>query len=94
MKYVRRKPVFLISNLVGCTASRQQKMVRGLKFRISEVEGLYYLCNENKVADQQRGYIFAYAKSMSSHEGAQNILWQDFYSKFGQCRITELISTK
>ena len=33
-----------------------QKMVRGLKFRIQKVEGLYYLCNENKGADQLRGY--------------------------------------
>ena len=29
---------------------------RGLKFRISKVEGLYYLCSENKDADQLRGY--------------------------------------
>ena len=33
-----------------------QKMARGLKFRIQEVEGLYYPCNENKGADQLRGY--------------------------------------
>ena len=31
-------------------------MARGLKFRIKKVEGLYYLCSENKVADQLRGY--------------------------------------
>ena len=31
-------------------------MARGLKFRIQEVEGLYYLCSENKGADQLRGY--------------------------------------
>ena len=30
-------------------------MVRGLKFRILEVEGLHYLCSENKGADQLRG---------------------------------------
>ena len=33
-----------------------QKMARGLKFRISKVEGFYYLCSENKGADQLRGY--------------------------------------
>ena len=33
-----------------------QKMARGLKFRIYEVEGLYYVCRENKGADQFRGY--------------------------------------
>ena len=31
-------------------------MARGLKSRISEVEGLYYLRSENKGADQLRGY--------------------------------------
>ena len=33
-----------------------QKMSRGLKFRIDEIEGLYYLCSENKGADQLRGH--------------------------------------
>ena len=37
-------------------AVQSQKMARGLKFRIKEVEGLYYLCSENKGADQLRGY--------------------------------------
>ena len=31
-------------------------MARGLKFRIQVVEGLYYLCSENKGADQLRGH--------------------------------------
>ena len=31
-------------------------MAGGLKFRIYEVEGLYYPCSENKGADQLRGY--------------------------------------
>ena len=31
-------------------------MARDLKFRIKEVEGLYYRCSENKDADQLRGY--------------------------------------
>ena len=33
-----------------------QKMVRGLKFGIQEVEGLYHLCIKNKDADQLHGY--------------------------------------
>ena len=37
-------------------AVRQQKMTRGLKFRIWKVEGLYQICSENKGADQLRGY--------------------------------------
>ena len=37
-------------------AVQLQKMARGLKFRIKEVEGLYYPSSENKGADQLRGY--------------------------------------
>ena len=37
-------------------AVQSQKMARGLKLRNLEVEGLYYLCSENKGADQLRGY--------------------------------------
>ena len=33
-------------------AVQPQKMARDLNFRISEVEGLYYLCSKNKDADQ------------------------------------------
>ena len=37
-------------------AVQLQKMARGLKFRIQKVEGMYYLCSENKGADQLRGH--------------------------------------
>ena len=37
-------------------AVQLQKMARGLKFCIYEVEGLYFLCSENKGADQLHGY--------------------------------------
>ena len=37
-------------------AVNPQKMARGLKVRIYEVEGLYNLCSENKDADQLHGY--------------------------------------
>ena len=33
-------------------AVQLQKMTRGLKFRIYKEEGMYYLCSENKDADQ------------------------------------------
>ena len=33
-------------------AVKPKKVARGLKFRIFEVEGLYFLCGENKDADQ------------------------------------------
>ena len=52
-------------------------MSRGLKFRIQKVEGLYYLCSENKGADQLRGYrkadlilCFCICKKPFSHDGA------------------------
>ena len=52
-----RKPTFW---LLTCSDTNQavqlQKMARGLKFWIKKVEGLYYLCSENKGADQLRGY--------------------------------------
>ena len=37
-------------------AAQPQKMARDSKFRILKVEGLYYLCGENKDADQLRSY--------------------------------------
>ena len=37
-------------------AVQLQKMARGLKFWISKEGGFYYLCSENKGADQLRGY--------------------------------------
>ena len=37
-------------------AVQPQKMARGMKSRIWEVEGLYYLFSKNKGADQLRGY--------------------------------------
>ena len=58
MSLVVRKSVFGVSDQVrhkqGCT--QPYKMARSLKFRIQEVEGLYYLCIKNKGADQLRGY--------------------------------------
>ena len=35
---------------------QSQKQARSLTFWIYEVKGLYYLCSENKGADQLRGY--------------------------------------
>ena len=60
------------------------KMVRNLKFWNLKIEGLYYLCSENKGADQLRSYCTAdqqlcfciYAKSRFSHDMAQFEKWQ------------------
>ena len=52
-----RKPIFGFPTRSPTNPAVQpQKMTRGLKFRIFEVDGLYYLCSENKGADQLRGY--------------------------------------
>ena len=40
-------------------AVQPQKMARGVKFQIYEVEGLYYRCGENKGAGQLHGYCAA-----------------------------------
>ena len=37
-------------------AVQSKKMTRCLKFGIKKVEGSYYICSENKGADQLRGY--------------------------------------
>ena len=51
-----RKPTFWFPTWSDTNQAVQlQKMVSGLKFRTLKVEGLYYLCSENKGADQLRG---------------------------------------
>ena len=54
MSLVVRKPVFGVSDTNQ--ALQPQKMARGLKFLIKEVEESYYPCSENKGADQLRNY--------------------------------------
>ena len=52
-----RKPTFWFPTRSDTNKAVQlQKMVRGLKFRIWKVEGLNYLCSENKGADQLHGF--------------------------------------
>ena len=48
-------------------AVQLQNMARGLKFQIREVEGLNYLCSENKGADQLRNYHTADLHLLFSH---------------------------
>ena len=54
MSLVLRKPVLGVSD--SKRAVKSKKMARGLKFRIKEVEGLYYPFSENKGADQLCGH--------------------------------------
>ena len=56
MSRIMRKPTFWFPTLFDTNQAVQlQKITRGLKFRIKRVEGLFYLCSENKGADQLRG---------------------------------------
>ena len=41
-------------------AVEPQKMDKGLEFQIEDVEGLHYLCSENKGADQLRSHWFSH----------------------------------
>ena len=45
---------------------QSQKMARGLKFRIKELERLYYLCEENEGADQRFSHDAVHIYSMFS----------------------------
>ena len=52
-----RKPTFWFPTRSDTNQAVQlQKMAGGFKFRIYKEEGSYYLCSENKGADQLRGY--------------------------------------
>ena len=54
-----RKPTnWFLTKFDTNQAKQLQKMARGLKFRIEKVKGLYYLCSENKGADQFRAKLF------------------------------------
>ena len=54
---VMRKPtMWILTRSDTNQAVQLQKMARGLKFRIVKEEVLYYLCSENKGADQLRSY--------------------------------------
>ena len=82
MSLVVKKPVFGFPTRSHANRAVQPlKMARSLKFRIYEVEGLYYRGIENKGADQLRGYREAdlrlcfriYAKKRFSHDAAHII---------------------
>ena len=54
---VMKKPTFWFPTWSDTNQAVQlQKIDRGLKFRVLKAEGLYFLCSENKGADQLRGY--------------------------------------
>ena len=73
-----RKPTFWFPTWSDTNQAVQlQKMARGLKFRILEEEGLYYLFSDNIGADQLRGYreadlhlCFCICKKPYSHNEA------------------------
>ena len=62
-------------------AVQPQKMARGLKFCISEVDGLYYLCSENKGDDQLRG-TRSWSASLFSHMQKSGFLMTQFIFRY------------
>ena len=78
MGLVMRKPTFWFRTWSDTNQAVQpHKIARDLKFQILEVEGLYYLCSENKAlisfavtAKLICVLVFAYAKIQFSHEAA------------------------
>ena len=49
-----KKPTFWFPTWSDTNRTVQlKKMARGLKFRIEKVEGLYYLCSEDKGAESE-----------------------------------------
>ena len=68
-------------------AAQAQKMARGLKFWIQNVDELYYPCSENKDADQLRSYCFAYADCLFSHEASQISQHKPHAKKTGQRQL-------
>ena len=58
-----RKPTFWFLTWSDTNQAVQlQKMARGLKFRIKKIGGRYYICSENKGADQLLGNFAVTAK--------------------------------
>ena len=55
--------------------AQPKKMDRVLKFQIYEVNGLYYLCSENK--ELICAFVFCICKNKFSHDTAQK--YQQFY---------------
>ena len=91
-----RKPVFGVSDQVrhkpGCTATEDGWR---LEISILKVEGLYFLCGENKGADQLAVtaqlicvFVFAYAKSLFSHKEAHIRIERAFLRVFLKCYMT------
>ena len=63
-------------------AVQPQKMVRGLKFWDLVVEELYYLCSENKGADQLCSYFTADLAPLFSHMQKTGFLIMQLISDF------------
>ena len=91
-----RKPTFWFPSWSDTNQAVQlQKMTRGLKFRIRKVEGLYYLCSENKGADQLRGYREADLRFEKTHMQNVGFLMTGLIFKFAlavQYRLEACIS--
>ena len=85
-----RKPIFWFPTWSDTNQAVQlQKMTRDLKFWIKKVEGLHYLCSENKGADQLLicVFVFEYAKCWFSHDAAQMLSLTHFSNQYQQWNL-------
>ena len=65
LSLVMRKTTFWFPTWSDTNQAVQlQKMARGLKFQTYKVEGLYYLCSENKGADHDLRFCFRICKML------------------------------
>ena len=72
---MRKRPMWFPNGPDTNRAVHAKKIARGWKFWMKKVKQLYYLCCENKGADQLRScceadlhFAFAYAKCWFSHD--------------------------
>ena len=71
-------------------AVQSQKMARGVKIGIKEVEGLYYVAKTKALISLAVSaklicvFVFAYAKSWFSHEASHIIHMHKKFINFGQ----------
>ena len=92
-----RKPTFWFPTWSNTNKAVQlQKMARVLKFRVEKVEGSYYLCSENKGADQFAVaaklicvFVFAYAKRWFSYDAAHIMMFKK-YQRSVQIQVSKL----
>ena len=74
-------------------AVQPQKMSRGMKFRIKEIEGFYYPCSENKGGDHLHGYREADLRLGFRICKKQLFSWPGSLRTYNSCLSNNLLTT-